>query len=111
MTELTKIQDEITANANPEKAAILQRFFKTGAGQYGDGDKFLGLVVPICRQISKKYYKDLALNSIEQLLHSPWHEERQIALFMLVLQFDKADDDKQKQIFNLFLNNTEYINN
>ncbi len=111
MTELTKIQDEITANANPEKAAILQRFFKTGAGQYGDGDKFLGLVVPICRQISKKYYKDLALNSIEQLLHSPWHEERQIALFMLVLQFDNADDDKQKQIFNLFLNNTKYINN
>ncbi|MEI7918190.1 MAG: DNA alkylation repair protein [Candidatus Saccharibacteria bacterium] len=111
MTELTKIQAEITANANPEKAVILQRFFKTGAGQYGEGDKFLGLVVPICRKISKKYYKDLSLNSIEQLLHSPWHEERQIALFMLVLQFDKADADKQKHIFDLFLNNTRYINN
>lgn len=111
MSELAKIQAEITSNANPEKAAILQRFFKTGAGQYGDGDKFLGLVVPICRKISKKYYKYLSLDSIEKLLQSPWHEERQIALFVLVLQFDKADKSKQKQIFDLFLDNTKYINN
>ncbi len=111
MTDLTKIQAEITSNANPEKAAILQRFFKTGAGQYGEGDQFLGLVVPICRKITGKYYKDLSLSAIEELLHSPWHEERQIALFVLVLRFDKADADKQKQIFDLFLDNTKYINN
>ena len=105
------IKSDIMSQANPEKAIILARFFKTADGEYGDGDRFLGLIVPKCREIAKTYYKDLSLNDIKTLLHSEWHEERQIALFILVLQFNIADKSKQKEIFDLYLDNTKYINN
>lgn len=108
---VTKIQKDLRAVASSEKARLLQRFFKTGKGDYGEGDKFLGIVVPACRQVAKRYYAMASLKDVEVLLKSQWHEERQIALFLLVLQFDQADEAKQKQIFDLFLKNTRYINN
>jgi len=111
MSKIADIKADIESYANPEKAGQLSWFFKTGDDQYGAGDKFLGIIVPNCRLISKKYYKDLSLSEIAELLHSQWHEERQIALFMLVLQFNKADESYQKEIFDLFLSNTKYINN
>ena len=80
---------------NPEQAQIYLRFFKTGKGEYGEGDKFLGIKVPVLRQISKKF-KDLLLIGIQELLDSQIHEERMIGLFILVEQFRKADEDQKK---------------
>lgn len=105
------IKADILAKADPEKALVLAGFFKTADGEYGEGDKFLGLVVPQCREIAGEYYRKLSLDQIAKLLQSEWHEERQIALFMLVLQFDKVNVDKQKEIYDIFLDNTKYINN
>jgi 3-methyladenine DNA glycosylase AlkD len=105
------IKSDIMAAANPEKAILLERFFKTGKGEYGQGDKFLGLIVPDCRKIAGQYWITIHIDGIVRLLHSEWHEERQIALFMMVLQFNKADPQKQKELFKLFLDNTQYINN
>lgn len=105
------IKSDIAALANPEKAMILSRFFKTAKGEYGEGDKFLGLVVPQCRQISKEYYKLLNLDQVLELLHSEWHEERQIALFMMVLKYGVGDGGEKQRIYDMTLDNTKYINN
>lgn len=105
------IKSEILAEADSEKALVLAGFFKTADGEYGEGDKFLGLVVPKCRKIAGDHYLKLTLDQITKLLQSEWHEERQIALFMLVLRFSKSDINGQTQIYNLFLDNTRYINN
>lgn len=105
------IRSDIMSLSDPVRAEFLAGFFKTADGQYGQGDKFFGLTVPKCREVAKTYCKSMSLNDIEKLLHSDWHEERQIALFMLVLQFEKADELKQKEIFTIFLKNTKYINN
>jgi hypothetical protein len=70
--------------ANPEKAKTLQRFFKTGRGEYGESDKFLGITIPDIRKVIKNYERNLNLNDIETLLHSERHEVRMCALLMLV---------------------------
>lgn len=96
--------------SDPVKAKLLGRFFKTGKGEYGEGDKFLGVVVPAQRKIAEEF-KDLSLSEIEDLLHSKYHEERMTALFLLVSKFKKADEKGRKEIFNLYNRNTEWINN
>jgi len=111
MTNLDELKQDLRKLINPEKAFFLPRFFKTGPGEYGEGDKFLGVIVPDCRKISKKYYKKLNLQQIVELLKSRWHEERQVALFMLVLQFEISDELSKKRIYDIFLQNTKYINN
>ncbi|OGK20641.1 DNA alkylation repair protein [Candidatus Roizmanbacteria bacterium RIFCSPHIGHO2_02_FULL_37_13b] len=103
---LDKLIYDIRILKNPQKATLLQRYFKTGKGEYAEGDKFLGLTVPICRQISKKN-KDLSLSDLKELLKSRYHEERLIALLILVSQFGK----NQKKIFDFYLSSTKYINN
>jgi 3-methyladenine DNA glycosylase AlkD len=105
------IKTDILAEADSEKALILAGFFKTADGEYGEGDKFLGITVPKCRKIAGDFYLKLSLDQITKLLQSEWHEERQIALFMLVLQFNKSSTDRQKEIYDIFLDNTKYINN
>jgi 3-methyladenine DNA glycosylase AlkD len=107
---LLELKKEIRKKANPQKAKLLQGFFKTGKGQYGEGDIFLGLMVPIQREIVKKY-QDLSLRDIQKLLNSKIHEERLIALLILVSQFKKADVKKQEIIFNFYLKNAKNINN
>jgi 3-methyladenine DNA glycosylase AlkD len=115
----TKVGSESTAKAaqklfrsfaNAEVAAILARFFKTGPGQYGEGDRFIGIKVPVTRKVAKEF-KDLPLAEIECLLHSKIHEERLLALIILVGQFTKGNDAGKKAIFDLYLSNTLYINN
>ncbi|MCK9614908.1 MAG: DNA alkylation repair protein [Candidatus Omnitrophica bacterium] len=105
-----KIKEELRKNSNKEKARILQGFFKTAPGEYGYGDVFIGVCVPHIRKIAKKY-KEISLNSIRKLLTSRIHEERLIALIILVLKFDEADTADRKKIYELYLKNTEYINN
>ena len=73
-------------------------FFKTGKGQYGEGDKFLGVSNPQMRKIAVEFF-DLPIGEIEKLLKSPLHEFRQTALFILARQFEKGDEKKRKKIF------------
>ncbi len=94
--------------ANPEKAKLLQGFFKTGKGEYGEGDIFLGVMVPQQRKIAQKY-KDLPLKDIQKLLNTKIHEQRLTAIFILIAQYQKTDN--KKQIFNFYLKNTKNINN
>jgi 3-methyladenine DNA glycosylase AlkD len=96
--------------ADPQIAAHSQRFFKMGEGEYGAGDKFLGIRVPILRQQAKKF-KATSLVEIAILLESPFHEERLCALFILVKKFDRGDSTVKQSIYQLYLDRTQYINN
>ena len=103
---LKNLQAEARRLTNPAKAKILARFFKTGVGEYGAGDKFLGIMVPQSRVLARKY-KNLPLSQIQSLLKSPYHEERLIALLILVYKFPK----NPKAIYDFYLSHTKYINN
>ena len=96
--------------ANPEHAAVSQRFFKTGPGEYGEGDIFIGIRVPVLRKLVKEF-KDLPTREAEILLRSPIHEERLLAILLFVHIFNNGDDDLKKNIYDLYLKSTEFINN
>ncbi len=108
--KLNELKIEIKKIANPQKAIDLQRFFKTGPGQYGEGDIFYGIMVPVQRSLAIKY-KDLSLGEIKKLLDSPIHEERLIALLILVEKFRKGDDQIKEDVFNFYHSNRKNINN
>ena len=107
---LTEIRKAISKQKNPTQAVNLQRFFKTGKGEYGEGDIFYGIKIPEQRIIAKQF-KDLALNDLKNLILSKVHEERLIAAFILVDQFKSGDEKKKKIIFNFYLKNRKGINN
>ncbi len=104
------VQRRLRSFADPEVAAILARFFKTGPGQYGEGDRFIGVKVPTTRKVAKEF-KNLPLTEVECLLHSEIHEERLLALVILVGQFEQGDDATRKSIYDLYLANICHINN
>ena len=104
------IQSDLQKVANKEKAKFLAHYFKTGKGEYGEGDIFLGLTVPEMRAVAKKY-RELPLAEIEQLLHNKIHEYRLTALLILNEQFGKTGGADRKKIITLYLHNTKYINN
>jgi len=110
---IRELEIELKKYANPEKAKILQRFFKTGEGEYGKGDVFLGIIVPQQRHIAKNF-KDLCFDKLQILLNSEIHEKRLIALLILIEQFKKADKDGdekiKKQIVNFYLDNAKRNN-
>jgi len=107
---LTNLKKDLEILSNSKKKKVLQSFFKTGKGEYGEGDIFIGVTVPNSRIIAKKY-KDLPLKDAERLLHSTVHEERLVALLILVEKFNKIDEKEKQRIFNLYLRNTKYVNN
>jgi 3-methyladenine DNA glycosylase AlkD len=107
---LIEIRKAISKQKNPAQAIILQRFFKTGKGEYGEGDIFYGIKVPEQRIIAKQF-KDLALDDVKTLILSKVHEERLIAAFILVDQFKSGDEKKKKIIFDFYLKNRKGINN
>ena len=111
MATITAVTKAIRQLANKEKAVFLQRYFKTGKGEYAAGDVFLGITVPQARKIAKQYYQQLPLPGVVQLLHSKYHEERFIALEILVMQFEKSDAKTQQAIYAAYLASTKYINN
>ena len=96
--------------ANPERARISQRFFKTGPGEYGEGDQFIGLTVPQIRRLAHQY-RHLSPIATQQLLQSPLHEERLLALVILVDAFAAADSLGQAQIYKIYRQSTRFINN
>lgn len=102
------VRKALKSLADPEKARILQRFFKTGPGQYGEGDIFIGVMVPDSRQVAKKF-GDLPLEEVEVLLKSKVHEERLVALLILIQKYSHADD--KNEIFDFYLRNADRINN
>mgnify|MGYP001232363052 CR=1 FL=1 len=91
--------------ADPQKVLVLKRFFKTDKGQYGEGDKFLGVVVPNIRKVVKNYWKNLTLQEVERVLHSEFHEERLAALLVLVEKFKHGNIIERKKIYNLYRRN------
>ncbi|OGD08897.1 DNA alkylation repair protein [Candidatus Amesbacteria bacterium RIFOXYB1_FULL_44_23] len=103
---IEEVQKEVRSHADPERAKNFAWFFKTGPGQYGYGDKFLGLNTPLMRSISKKF-KQLPLSDVQKLIKSQFHEERSIAIQILVYQFP----ENPKRIYDFYLKNTKYINN
>lgn len=110
---IRELQKETKSLKDPKKAKNLQRFFKTGKGEYGEGDIFYGITVPESRKLVKKY-KEMSLSEVQKLIKSKIHEERLIALLIFVEQFvhlHQGSGETRKKIFNLYLKNTRYINN
>jgi 3-methyladenine DNA glycosylase AlkD len=104
------ILKEMQAEASPEKAEFLRRFFKTGPGQYGEGDRFLGIVVPVTRRIARAH-RQTPLPEIEKLLQNPYHEIRLCALLNLTERCRKATEKEREAIFRFYLKHTDCINN
>lgn len=107
---LKELKKELRSLGNPEKAKLYQGFFKTGPGQYGEGDVFLGLTMPQQRVIAKKF-THLSISEVEKLLHSKIHEHRMTALVIWTYQFEKADDKTKNEIYKAYIRNTKWINN
>jgi len=107
---IADFKNEYQKLAEPKQAKILSGFFKTAPGQYGEGDVFLGIKVPVQREAIKKYL-DLSFADLQELLNSKIHEHRLSALFILVKKFEKADDKLRGKIYNFYLKNSKKINN
>jgi len=107
---LKELKKTIRANANKDHAKTMQWFFKTGKGEYGEGDKFIGIKVPVQRKIAKKF-GELDLEDLQKLLNSKIHEERLISLLILVDKYDKADEKVKDKIYRFYKKNRRKINN
>lgn len=110
MPAVSELRRALRSCADPKKAEILARFFKTKKGQYGEGDVFLGVCVPDQRKIVQRY-TTFSLIDIKQLLQSAIHEERLTALLILVAQFEKGDKEARKNIVDFYLANRGHVNN
>jgi 3-methyladenine DNA glycosylase AlkD len=110
ISHLESIRSELRAAVDPDKAAFYPHFFKTGPGEYGEGDLFLGVVVPKIRKIMKRHLEASRADVLE-LLGSPYHEERLAALLILVEQYRRSDRFGKDVIYRLYLSNSSRINN
>src|SRR3954463_1248083 len=106
---LAALRADLKALADPVGATNSLRFFKTGPGQYGEGDKFLGLTVPEMRSVARRY-RALDDAAALELLESPWHEERLVALLLLVDGYKRGDERRRQKIHRAYLANTRWIN-
>jgi len=104
---LSDLKKELRASADPERARNLAWFFKTGKGQYGHGDRFIGLTVPAVRRVAHRYIH-LPLSDVAKLLASPIHEHRFAALEILIAQYERGD---QQAVFDFYLKHTKFVNN
>lgn len=110
MSNITKIQNSLKAKSSIEKKDILERFFKTCVGEYSYGDIFIGVNVPEIRAVAKEF-AEVSLDEVIVLLKSPIHEERMIALYFMVDIYKKGDEQSKKEIFDIYISHTAYINN
>ncbi len=112
MSDAKTIRKALLAFATKEKAEFLPRFFKTGKGEYGEGDRFHGVVVPDQRKVANKFSSNTSKEVIIELLHSPFHEERLTGVFILCNKFNEAKKTgKEKEWYDLYLKMAERINN
>lgn len=102
--------NELSKYENPTDAEFLARFFKTGKGEYGQGDIFIGVRLPVLRKIARQF-GTLSFSELEKLLESPIHEHRLTALIIMTYQMKRANTTKSKQIYQLYLKRTDRINN
>jgi 3-methyladenine DNA glycosylase AlkD len=105
-----EVQKRLKKLSNPEHAAISQRFFKTGPGEYGAGDIFIGVRVPVLRKLAGEC-NDLPVSQCKILLGSPVHEERLLAILIIIRIFNNGKDAVKKKIYELYLKSTQFINN
>lgn len=107
-----EIHEALAVLSIPEKAEFFPRFFKTGKGEYGEGDLFLGVKVPDQRTVAKEYYSKIDLKELGELLSSEYHEHRLTALFILISKFEKTKDITVKdEIIEFYLSHLQYVNN
>lgn len=107
---LEKIREELESLGDPGWASILQKFFKTGPGQYGEGDVFRGIRIPVLRKLSAKCH-DLSLSHVEQLLNSAFHEDRMLAVLIFIRRYERGDEATRARVYRLYLKNRKFINN
>ncbi len=105
-----QIKRKLKSYAKPEKVAIAFRYFKTGKGEYGEGDKFLGVVMPDQRKVAKEH-RDLPFVEVQKLLESVYHEHRMTGFLILTYKFEKADEQLRREIYDFFYKNRKYANN
>jgi len=107
-----EIKEALKVLALPEKAEFFPRFFKTGKGEYAEGDQFIGVTVPDQRKIAKEYFASISLEELSELLTSKIHEHRHCALLMLVSKFEKSKSSEEKSEFvEFYLRHKKYVNN
>lgn len=112
MDTADRIKGELSAASDRNSVKEYQRFFKTGPGEYGEGDRFLGVTVPAQRTIARKYFRQASLSDIGTLLDSGIHEHRFTALVMLTMKYEKAgDDDGRMAAIDLYLQKIDRVNN
>lgn len=110
MDTVEDVKDHLSQISNPDHAQISARYFKTGPGEYGEGDLFRGVRVPVLRSLARSL-KHLEIDHIELLLRSEYHEDRLLSLILMVNLFKAGAADKQRRLYRLYLANTRYINN
>ncbi|MCU0402900.1 MAG: DNA alkylation repair protein [Algoriphagus sp.] len=113
MSELTQqIIAALRGKAIPEKATFLPKFFKTGPGEYGEGDQFMGVTVPDQRQIAKQFFKEMCLEDLSQLIQNPFHEVRLTGLMALVYRYEKTKSEAERaELVDFYLSHLDYVNN
>lgn len=111
MTDPSKeVRKELRELAEPDRAVKYQSFFKTGKGEYGEGDRFLGVRMPFIRKLVRRF-RDISIEDQIDLLHSPWHEERMFALVSMVEAFKRGDETLRKNIYKTYMISADFINN
>lgn len=111
MNVITLVKEQLALYGDSDKAEFLPRFFKTGPGDYGEGDRFIGVTVPNQRKVAKRHAKAASLSDISDLLAEPVHEHRLTAIFMLVYKFEKASEQEKSDIVDMYLSQTANVNN
>ena len=105
-----QLERELASAADPKRAVFVAAYFKTGKGEYGEGDRFLGMPVPVLRKIAHRY-SDLPFDELHRLLASPIHEHRAAALEILVAQYERGDETLREKIVAFYLRHTRAMNN
>lgn len=107
---LRELQKRLKDSANLANAKQAQRFFKTGPGEYGEGDRFRGIKMPELRKLSRQF-RNLNLRDLDQLVRSEYHEDRMVGLLILVLRYQSADEKEQEKIYRFYVRHIRYVNN
>lgn len=112
MTVFDKLVSELKNAGSPDDGVFAERFFKTGKGEYGEGDKFLGIRMPVIRKIAKNYYQQLTIKDLDKLLNNEWHEVRMTAVIAMTIQYKKSSEVEREALYKLYLAQTgKGINN